>query len=158
MLLALESRSLEDVWFLKSSQAVQNSMFSSQNSDLRKMQKAAFPSVAGEGGREGGRVELWGEGEGGKGDCKGWWGGNSFTAGSPQGSTFSTGILCWKWERRAVIAFFMLLLKHHHDTQKTVSHRWHHNISEQHLVAPAMTKSSSKLGVMWTLGEVVTTS
>lgn len=34
----------------------------------------AMPSVfqrAGEGGREGGRVELWGEGEGGKGDCKG---------------------------------------------------------------------------------------
>lgn len=46
---------MEDVWFLKSSQAVQNSMFSSQNSDLRKMQKAAFPSVAGEGGREGRR-------------------------------------------------------------------------------------------------------
>ena len=56
MLLALESRSLDDVWFLKSSQAVQNSMFSSQNSDLRKMQKAAFPSVAGEGGREGREV------------------------------------------------------------------------------------------------------
>ena len=58
MLLALESRSLEDVWFLKSSQAVQNSMFSSQNSDLRKMQKAAFPSVAREGGREGEREVL----------------------------------------------------------------------------------------------------
>lgn len=31
--------------------------------------------------------------------CKEWWDGNSFTAGRPQGSTFSTGTLSWKRER-----------------------------------------------------------
>lgn len=45
MLLALDISSFCDVSILKSSHAVQNSMFSSQNSDFRKMQKAAFPSA-----------------------------------------------------------------------------------------------------------------
>lgn len=45
MLLALDARSLFDVRVLKSSQALQNSMFSSQNSDLRKMQKTVLPSA-----------------------------------------------------------------------------------------------------------------
>lgn len=55
MLLALVARSLCDVRVLKSSQALQNSMFSSQNSDLRKIQKTVLPSAEQqrEGEREG---------------------------------------------------------------------------------------------------------
>lgn len=45
MLLALDGRFSWEVCMRKSSQAVQNSMFSSLNSDLRKTQKAVFPSA-----------------------------------------------------------------------------------------------------------------
>lgn len=69
----------------------------------------------------------------GKGYCKEWWGENSFTAGWPQGSTFSTGILSWKWERRVVIAFFWVKTSSRHthtlfhtgDITSTLVTRWH---------------------------------
>lgn len=45
MRFALDAISFRDLIFLNSSQADQNSMFSSQNSDLRKIQNAIFPSA-----------------------------------------------------------------------------------------------------------------
>lgn len=51
------------------------------------------------------RAELWGGG--GEGTLvKNDGGENSFTAGWPQGNTFSTGVLSWKWERRVVTASY----------------------------------------------------
>lgn len=46
-------------------------------------------------------------GRDGGGCCKEWWDGNSFTAGRPQGSTFSTGILSWKRERGGCYCFLL---------------------------------------------------
>lgn len=53
---------------------------------------------------------------GGKGCCKEWWDGNSFTAGRPQGSTFSTGTLSWKQERGGCYCF-CCKVKCHSDIQ-----------------------------------------
>lgn len=53
---------------------------------------------------------------GGGGCCKEWWDGNSFTAGRPQGSTFSTGTLSWKRERGSCYCF-CCEVKGHHDIQ-----------------------------------------
>lgn len=55
-------------------------------------------------------------GEAGGGCCKEWWDGNSFTAGRPQGSTFSTGTLSWKRERGSCYCFWCEV-KGHHDIQ-----------------------------------------
>lgn len=46
-------------------------------------------------------------GRDGGGCCKEWWDGNSFTAGRPQGSTFSTGTLSWKRERGGCYCFLL---------------------------------------------------
>lgn len=95
----------------------------------------AMPSFFHRAGRGMWRVELWGKVRVRKGYCKGWWGGgNSFTAGWPQGSTFSTGILSRKGVSRSMQQVWEELTGKHYGCNigDTCTHRTHSKRNKHH--------------------------